>query len=554
MPFRLDDILLMDWAMKHRLLDAFDPVGGQLVNSYRPVFALAAFVLTHVAGWAHPFWWHLTLTLSLLTGLAFVGLTARYLAERWYALQISTALYWLAFTAILNVFFWYSDLTFGLELAFTAPAWYFGLRGLYEARLKLWLLAMGCASLAVMSKEPAFVLVHVVLVGSFAIERNGIVAEWLKRPRSEQMIAIAGYAILLAITAFIILVSPTRGNRFFTLSSPDLGHYIRDRVDYYSSVYLAVGPRLLLFFPVAYSTLSLLFLRRAAPRRPMDILLMTVLSLVATLLLFSNILIALPLLTLALAALSVYPNAEMHRARRMLPFLACILIASGALLFTIQLVKTQLTEVAMLTLIISGWGWSFWMEEVGTVRRLHTGGQARRGLTLASLAILAVSGTAMIFPRLARQERLLRQVRDVRKNSNDALTWAAEHLPQHSLFAVAQYRLHGIENMGDLTSKDDETKLREQYTFEAGFVYYVLEVLGRRDIQHAYLANPALLPRVLGAMRVEKNAYLFLQSELDLKLFHGADAGQPPLLGANDTLVAQFARGPYPSEIWMLRE
>ena len=119
----------------HSFRDIFDPVIGQMVNSFRPVFTLVAFLLTRCAGWDHPFWWHLMLDLSLLIGITFTGLTARYLIQRWYALEISILLYWLAFLPILNIFFWYSDLTFGLEIAFTASAWYFGLLGLPTKRV-----------------------------------------------------------------------------------------------------------------------------------------------------------------------------------------------------------------------------------------------------------------------------------------------------------------------------------------------------------------------------------------------------------------------------------
>ena len=181
MPFRLDDVLLMLWAQTHSLADAFDPIRGQMINSFRPIFALTAYLLTHFAGWEHPFWWHLTLDLSLLTGIAFTGLTARYLTGRWYALQITIALYFLAFLPILNIFFWYSDLTFGLELAFTSMVWYFGLRGLYEARIGFWFAAMAFGVFAVLSKEPAFVLIHVVLFGSLLLDRHAIVASWKAR-------------------------------------------------------------------------------------------------------------------------------------------------------------------------------------------------------------------------------------------------------------------------------------------------------------------------------------------------------------------------------------
>ncbi len=385
------------------------------------------------------------------------------------------------------------------------------------------------------------------------MERHQILMAWKAKPMGERVTALAGYALLLVVTCFIIFVSPTRGNRFFSLSTPDFGHFIRDRVDYYSAIYLSIGARLLLFFPIVYVAGSSLITWRSERRSVPVLLFITVLAAVCSMLLFRNILIALPLLVLALAALAVYPNREMWHVRRLLPFMACLLIASGTLLVTIQLVKTQLTEIAMLTIILSGWGWSVWVGDVRDALALAQNGARVRRLVMACVAVIVVLGIAGTMPRLVRQEHILRDVRDVRKNANDALAWSAQNLPPNSLFAVALYSLHGIERLDLVTSKDDETKVREQYTFDGGFVYYVFEVLGRRDIRHAYLADPELLPRVLTAMRAQPNSYLFLQSALDLQLFHGSSVRQP-LIGMRDTLVARFGRGPYPCEVWMMRE
>ncbi|HET6401083.1 MAG TPA: hypothetical protein VFH95_06745 [Candidatus Kapabacteria bacterium] len=558
MPFRLDDVVLMLWAQTHSALDAFNPIKGQLINSFRPAFALAAWLLTRLAGWNHPFWWHLTLDLSLFTGIAFTGLTARYVTGRWYVLQISIALYFVAFLPILNIFFWYSDLTFGLELAFTASAWYFGLRGLYEARIRFWLAAMALAIIAVLSKEPASVLVHVVLIGSFLLNRDRIIAEWKARPASHRYVAIASYAILFALSAWLAIVSPTRSNRFFAFSSPDLAFFIRDRIDYYSAIYLSITARLLLFSPIVYAFLLGSFRERMALPKFIRFSFITVLSVVLSVLLFQNVLIALPLVTFIFLVLFTQgreggPSRHTEYIMRLLPFLACLLLAFAALLITIQLVKTQLTEAALLTAILSSWAWSVWIEDFGEAIEPYKSLTFFRRGAIAVGVLIAFVLAAGIWPRLASEERLLREVRDVRQNANDAIQWSAFHLPRGSLLAVTQYSLYGIDGAGALTPKPDETKLADQYTFDAGFVFDALTVLGRPDFRRTYLSDSIVLTRVLEAMRNRPHSYVLLQSQLDIDYFHGIP-GNSPLLFNRDTLAAHFTRGPYPCEIWELRK
>jgi hypothetical protein len=552
MPFRLDDVVLMLWSKTHSALDAFDPVRGQIINSFRPAFALTAFFLTRFAGWNHPFWWHLTLDLSLFTGIAFTGLTARYLTGRWYALQISVALYFAAFLPILNIFFWYSDLTFGLELAFTAAAWYFGLRGLQEARIQFWLIAMALAIIAVLSKEPASVLVHVVFIGSFLLDRHRIVAKWKARTTSQRYIAIASYVILFTLSAWLAIVSPTRSNRFFALATPDLAFLIRDRIEYYSAIYLSIPARLLLFSPLVYLSLRGFFQGKMALPNFIRLSFITVISVVLALLLFQNVLIALPLVTFIFLVLYVMGVTEGEHVKRLLPFLACLLLAFGALFLTIQLVKTQLTEAALLTVVLSAWAWSVWIIDVQEALVPYKSLKLfRRGATAAGVLIALVLA-AGIWPRLAREERLLREVRDVRQNANDAMQWAALHLPRGSLLAVTQYSLYGIDGAGALTPMPDEVKLADQYTFDGGFAFDALIVLGRPDFRRTYLSDSELLPRVLDAMRSQPNSYVFLQSQLDIDHFHGKNK-HAPWLSNRDTMAAQFLRGPYPCEIWELR-
>jgi len=551
MPFRLDDVLLMQWSNHHSLLDAFDPYRGQLINSFRPIYAVTAWLLTHLAGWQHPFWWHLTLVTCLLTALAFTGLTARYLAGRWYVLQLSILLYWLAFTSILNVFFWYSDLTFGLELAFTCPAWYLGLRGLYEGRLRYWIAAMALGSLAILSKEPAIVLVHVVLLGSFALERHRVLSVWKNRLYSHRIGALAAYGALLFVTIFIIFSSATRTNRFFPLDTPDLLIFIRDRIDYYSAIYLSRTARLLLVFPIVFTALQSYFASRVRSSELTTFLFITVLAIVLSLVAFPNILIGIPLLTFLLVSIAGRPNLEQSVARKLLPFLACLVIGMATLLVTVQLVKTQLTEMAILTIILSGWAWAVWIE---SMQRAFEPLRRFRGLRTGIMFAIGTVETVIFLgalPRIAAQERLLQDVRNVRINANEAIEWCAGHLPANSTVAVPLYDIHGI-SAGSVTSLSDSAKLGAQYTFDGGYVYEALEVLGRRDIRHAYLADSLMLPEILKAMREEPNSFLLLQSQLDLDLFHGIH--HTPLINERDSLMARFERGPYPAELWLLRK
>jgi hypothetical protein len=508
------------------------------------MYALTAFALTHLAGWAHPFWWQLTLDTLLAIGIGFAALTAREISGRWYATQIAVLLYPLAFASILNVFFWFSDMTFGLEMAFTAAAWYFGLRGLREARLGFWLLAMALGALAVLSKEPAFVLVHVVLVGSLAISYGTHRSHKTHESKEKFWVGAIAYALLLALSLFMVLASPTRGNRFLALASPGIWVAIRERMAYYGGVYFGIAPRMLIFFPLVYAALK----SKLSNGRMLRVLILSMISMAAAMLLFSNLIVGLVILTAILIALSVMPNAERERARRFLPFLACIVIAALALLVTVQQVKTQLTEIAIMSAMIASWAWCVWLKDLRSALR-HMTSKTKRTLFEMSFEGILIVAVLAAMPRLTGEEKMLRAVRDVRWNANDALTWTAIHLPKDALFATTLYSLHGIEHQNLLTAKSDSTKLFAQYTFDGGFVYHVLEVLGRRDIRHAYLADSGQLVRLLPAMRESPSSYLFLQSGLDLALFHGS----PPLLRSSDTCVARFARGPYPCEVWLMR-
>jgi hypothetical protein len=553
MPFRLDDVLHMQWAMDHELLDAWHPVRGEIVRSVRPMFAATIWLLTHYAG-LYDYWpWHLTLVGSFLIALGFAGLTARYISRRNSSLYFTVILYWLAFTPIVNVIFWYGDLTYTIELMFVCSAWYFGLKGLLEARTGMWILGVILGSLAVMTKEPSIPLVHGVWMGAILFRLKEFKYVWLGMPKAKRILFIILYAIVVGVSAWILIASPTKANRFFNtsaLTSEELKFFVTDRINYYSSILLSPAARMLLITPLVFMVIEIVTARfgngigQFATR--------LVLAAAFAFLIFYPLWLALLLLIACLMIIGWKHRHDARAAWLAMPFLICVIVIVLALVVTVTLAKTQLNELALTILVIAGWAWSRVLEECVDVVRPYMTGVPVKMATTVGVSLIVFAALMIAGPKIAKYEQLLRDARDVRSNANDAIKYAARALPRNSVFAVTAYSLHGIKSGDDLTSKDDQTKLAQQYTFNQGYNYVYLNLLKRRDINVAYLEDSTLTMRVLDSMRAQGNGFLFLQTALDSALFHGL-AIPNEFLKYHDTLIRKFDAGPYPAEIWYLR-
>jgi hypothetical protein len=553
MPFRLDDVLHMDWAREHSLLDAFHVQYGEIVRSIRPLFAVTIWLLTHTAGTESYVAWHVTLVASFFIGLAFTGVTARYIARKASALYITVSIFWIAFLPILNVLFWFGDLTFSIELMFVAAAWYYGIRGLCEGRLGLWIIGCFVGICAVLTKEPAILLVNIVFVGVFAFYGKEILAIWKRASKRQQLIGILVYLILIGICIKIFLASPTRGNRFFDtskLSSEALNFFIYDRLRYYGEILSAPVTRLTLSFPLYYLLAESIRRFFSETRNTITISI----SIVAGLLL--SLIITQPLLIIACfiaVPIIVYFSKTDHgdRALLLLPFGVCMAFIFSVLLITIMLVKTQLTEFAFCAIIVSGSCWSFLIGDIAIQYRNATASRPRT-IGLVFVGLLAIAALAIVTgPKFSSRERLLREVQATRFNANDAVKWMANNLPKESTVLVTAPSLYGTANENDLTGLDDETKAFAQYTFLQGFVRVYFRQLNRPDLRLGYLEDSTMVSRVLSAVRSEGKTYLFLQSGRDWQRFHSGINGIP-MLSFSDSMLVRFNKGAYASEVWRI--
>lgn len=547
MPFRLDDVLHMDWAREHTFWDAFDPVRGQIVRSYRPLFAATIWILTHSAGTENYFAWHITLVGSFVIGLAYTGLTARYISKQESALYFTTGLYWLIALPILNVLFWFGDLTFTIELMFTGAAWYYGIRGLYEAKLSYWLTACILGAAAIASKEPAILMVHSVFAGIFILNVRDILTNWKTKDSSTKGLAITFYLLLCAGTLHIFFASPTRSNRFFVFSnfsSEEIEFFVKDRYTYYGSALLNSLSRIVIAAPLVYLLIASIDTIVKQKRTLLSALTSIVLSFILSLY-FADSLLVLCGLFITSPILYAITNRD-NRFLSLLPFSLSIIVTFAALTITVMLVKTQLTEATMLVMLISGISWvMLWGECKYIYNELP--------LSFKRIApyVFGVLGAAAIYlslPILSKREKLLRDVQAVRMNANNSIKWMASHLPNDATVLVSGHSLYGDEKAYDLTSKSDEEKLKSQYTFLQGYVRSYFYNLGRFDLRIAYLEDSTLLHTVLDSFRTTHTTYLFLQTELDKERFYSEINGKKPMSEA-DSLLVRFERNGFSSEV-----
>jgi hypothetical protein len=552
MPFRLDDVLHMDWAREHTLWDAFNVERGEIVRSVRPVFAMTIWILTYTAGSDHYFPWHFVLVGSFLIGLAYAGKTARYISKRDNALYFTTGLFWVAFLPILNVLFWYGDLTYTMELLFVAPAWYYGLRGLLEGRIGLWSIGILCGILGVLAKEPALLLVHAVFTGTIILCYREIKKGWIQSSTRYKILAFILYCIFLAISLKIYFASPTRSNRFFnvgSLSHDQLMFVINDRLRYYAESLLNPLARILLITPLIYS-----ILRRFTKKNNslLKIISLSLLSIIIAFFLIKSLIILVVILLLV-SGISIFLNKENLRYRLILPLVISAIIILAVLLITVMLVKTQLTELSFVLLVIAGLYWSEMAAEIAEFAKPYLVKKKMRYMVIGMIILVCLGSLYAAFPQLKAKEKLLSDVRDVRNNANNSIRWMAKNLPPHSMILLSGSNLYGIGEADEMTSKADEYKLYAQYTFLLGYVRSYFHALKREDIAIGYLIDSTKLSLVLDSARSQGNNFLFLQTGLDADRFHGLIAGKNQL-HVDDSLLAKFSNGPFPSEIWELRK
>lgn len=202
--FRNDDVHYIEWARAHRFQDCFSVSQGVLFGMFRPVQNLTWWVLFRCAG-LNPYPYQVAVTITYLGALiCYFGFVSAAISKP--VAWATTGTYLVVFHFLTYIIFWFSDLTYSLELLLShAALWCLAATVRRYSQRKL------CAGLvltfaAVMAKEPAAIIIPFTF--SYLVFLN-----W-NTCGIKQRVALAVSSIsLVAAAALWILLNPSIHSR-----------------------------------------------------------------------------------------------------------------------------------------------------------------------------------------------------------------------------------------------------------------------------------------------------------------------------------------------------
>jgi hypothetical protein len=257
--FRNDDMTYMAWARAHGSpLAAFDPTQGSLFGVFRPVNTIVWWLLYRGFG-LNPWPYQCVITILYVLSLVFFySAVRRLLTPR--AAVLAVVGYALVFFHLGYVIFWFSDLTFILELFFAHLALLLLLRSVQEGSGFAW--GPLCYVGAIWSKEPSLAIVPAVLA-------TASLGSWrsLDRPARRRALTLLGIVVLLGLVWSAL--NPCLHGREsidFTAGLTEVVRVIAERLRFYGRA-LVSGLGMLLCASAIYLVGRGLWSRRSWPER-----------------------------------------------------------------------------------------------------------------------------------------------------------------------------------------------------------------------------------------------------------------------------------------------
>lgn len=226
--FRTDDVHWLGWAMDHaNPLAAFDP-GQNLFGYYRPVPTLAWWIMARLFGF-EPLGYQLVLAAVAVGAMVPLYRIGRRLTGTEWGGLAAVGLFHALNLTLLYYVFWYSALTFGLELLLLLLAFDALLDGTKRPGRPVAFVIFGL--LAGLAKQPALLILPIVAGGI-------LLSEGMSRRRWLWAAAIATVALaLLLVTPFVA----HRPEALSAMPGADRADFLRERLGFYLRVLLR-GP------------------------------------------------------------------------------------------------------------------------------------------------------------------------------------------------------------------------------------------------------------------------------------------------------------------------
>lgn len=222
--FRTDDVHWLGWALGHsNPLAAFDP-GENLFGYYRPVPTLAWWFLARLFGFEPLGYQSVLAAVAVLAMVPLYRIGRRLIGAEWGGLA-AVVLYHALNLTILYYVYWYSALTFALELLLILLAFDALLDGPARPARPRAFLAWGL--LAGLAKQPALLLLPLVGGGILLSGPGTRKSRWLWC-----LGLLLGSVSLLLVTPFVA----HRPEALSSMAAPDRLDFLRERFDFYARV------------------------------------------------------------------------------------------------------------------------------------------------------------------------------------------------------------------------------------------------------------------------------------------------------------------------------
>jgi hypothetical protein len=446
--FREDDVVYLNWARSHGWLDCFKPSQAILFGMFRPVQNLTWWCLYRFAG-INPAPYHVAIVFTYLASLAaFVAFVRTAVSTR--AALVSLTAYAILFYFLTYIIFWFSDLTYTLELMFAhAALWLFALSLKHKTRRHL----AGAVVLfiaAVAAKEPAALIVPLVCAQLIAMQWPHV------NPALRRRSILAAGLMLAAGLAWILLNSSLQSRQGIPLDqgAAAIIAFVLARWSYYAGI-LTTVPAILLWAAVFF------WLSRAkrlleSPGGSRILWISITLSCAAALLLKMAPSVALLVLLLA------FPLMVLSRE----PVGLGAVWAAPALLGIMTLdytVRTYLVEASFGLALIAGTAMLPLVDHLSPgLARL-----ARRHLKGALLLVLGggLAVAALMGPLVLRKLHALTLLSANRQNFAGAISYVVQHQSElPAPLIIIDYGDMGLVYERDLIRLPDEEKAMRQKT------------------------------------------------------------------------------------------
>ncbi len=465
--FRTDDVHYLRWAAAHpNPLSAFLPSENSLFGTFRPLNTLLWWVCYRLFG-LNPIPYQLTITLAY--GVSFVfffRFVATIFSRR--AAVFSLVAYLAIFSSLTSIVFWFSDMTFVLEVLLIHLSLYL-LASAAVGRVTWLPWGVLCYLGASLTKEPAMLIVPVV-ASVFLATRWTTLPERSRRSVATVVLTILGFGI-----AWVIGTPSLRRRLAFSPSVglPAVVDFLASRLRFYGRELLAGGGALVWIASLYLALTAWAERRRTVPQVWYYLFLAVALAAALLATWAPHWGLALLFLSFALIA-AVRAPASAAAVWAVLPLIGILTVG--------MMTRAYLVEASFgLAALVGVAAVEFLERLVRDLQRLRP--IFARATWVVLLALLCVAVSVEV-PALRVRLHTLSVVSAVRQNFRDAVLFARDHLDSegHHLIVV-DYDELGIRYGRDLYGAGDIHRARSQKTMLGPEVQVLLRLFGAAHVE-----------------------------------------------------------------------